>query len=205
MSEKAKETKEAPEGKKKKGKLPIIIILALVLGGGGFFGMKMRGGGAPKKEPPIELGAIVEIKDEFLSNMSERESYVRAKISLQFAKDFKAEHLEAEMAAIQDVINMKFQGTSAQSVRTLDGLRRFKQELAANINKLLKESEDKEGKKAETAEKSAPKEGEVPVKGEVKVEKNKSLPVKEEAPFHDDWDSQTGPVLKILFVSFTTQ
>lgn len=202
MSEKAKETKEAPEGKKKKGKLPIIIVLALVLGGGGFFGMKMRGGGAPKKEPPIELGAIVEIKDEFLSNMAERDSYVRAKISLQFAKDFKAEGLEADLAAIQDVINMKFQGTSVRSVSTLDGLRKFKQELAANINKLLKETEHKEGEKAA---KAAPKEGEEPAKGEAKEEKSKSKPGKEEAPFHDDWDSQTGPVLKILFVSFATQ
>lgn len=202
MSEKAKETKEAPEGKKKKGKLPIIIVLALVLGGGGFFGMKMRGGSAPKKEPPIELGAIVEIKDEFLSNMAERDSYVRAKISLQFAKDFKAEHLEADMAAIQDVINMKFQGTSVRSVSTLDGLRKFKQELAANINKLLKETEHKEGKEPE---KAAPKEGSEPAKGAAKEEKGKPKPEKDAASFHDDWDSQTGPVLKVLFVSFATQ
>jgi flagellar basal body-associated protein FliL len=189
MSEQAKEA--APEGKKKKGKLPMIIILAVVLGGGGFFGMKMRGGG-PKKEPEIKLGAVVEIKDEFLTNMAERNSYVRAKISLQLKDGFEATKLEKDLAPIQDAINMKFQATSVRSVATLDGMRKLKKELAAEINKLLAEHEEKkEEKSGEKSDKDS--------------KKDKKEHKEEKAEVPDGWDSAKGPVLKVLFVSWATQ
>jgi flagellar basal body-associated protein FliL len=149
MSEQAK---EAPEGKKKKGKLPMIIILAVVLGGGGFFGMKMRGGDGKKKEPEIKLGAVVEIKDEFLTNMADRNSYVRAKISLQVKDGFDKAKVEHDLAPIQDVINMKLQATSLRSVSTLDGMRKLKKELAAEVNKLLAEHEEKKKDEDKDAE-----------------------------------------------------
>ena len=179
MSDQAKET---TEGKKKKGKLPVVIVLALVLGAGGFFGMKMRGGEAAK--PKTELGEIIEIKDEFLSNMAERNTYVRAKISLQVKKGFDKGKVEKELAPIQDVINMKLQGTSVRSVSTPDGLRKLKQELALDLNKLFEE-------------KPAKKE---PVEGD---DDEKEKPKKPKTP--EGWDSAEGPILKILFVSFATQ
>jgi len=189
MSEQAK---EAPE-KKKKGKLPMIVILAVVLGGGGFFGMKMRGGGEKKKEPEVKLGAVVEIKDEFLINMAERASYVRAKISLQFKEGFDAAKLEHEMAPIQDAINMKLQSTSIRAVATLDGMRKLKKDIAADLNKLLEESEEKkDGEK----EKGKDKEKKHSDDGDEKEGKTK-IP--------EGWDSAKGPVLKVLFISFATQ
>ncbi len=203
MSEKAKEAPE--EGKKKKkGKLPMIIILAVLLGGGGFFGMKMKGGGK-KVVPPIKLGAMVEIKDEFLTNMAERNSYVRTKISLQFKKDYKVEAVEHEMAAIQDIINMKLQSTSVRSVATLDGMRALKRQIAEEVNKLLEELEPKE----EAPEVKAPAKGaKTPGKPgqegqEVKGSKEGKDAAKPTIP--EGWDSAKGPVLKILFVSWATQ
>lgn len=194
MSEQAKEA--APEGKKKKGKLPMIIILAVVLGGGGFFGMKMKGGG-PKKEPEIKLGAVVEIKDEFLTNMAERDSYVRTKISLQLSDQAKKDKVEHDLAPIQDAINMKLQATSVRSVSTLEGMRKLKRELAAEINKLLAEHEEKkEDDKKEKAEGEEDKKDKKDKK-EHKEEKKIEIPA--------GWDSAKGPVLKVLFVSWATQ
>lgn len=187
MSEQAK---EAPEGKKKKGKLPLIIILAVVLGGGGFFGMKMRGSGEVK-EPEIKLGPVLEIKDEFLTNMAERNSYVRTKMSLQFVDSFKVADLK-DLAPIQDVINMKLQATSVQSVSTLDGLRKLKRELAAELNKLLAKPDENHGK-AGAKHEDKPKADDKKVTKEAKPE----IPA--------GWDSAKGPVLKVLFVSFATQ
>lgn len=189
MSEQAK---EAPEGKKKKGKLPIIIVLALVLGGGGFFGMKMKGGGK-KKEPEIKLGAVVEIKDEFLTNMAERNSYVRAKISLQLKDGFDKAKIEKDLAPVQDVINMKLQATSIRSVASLDGLRKLKHDLAAELNKLFAEKEVHEDEDEEKDKKKS------------KKKKKDEDEEPEEVEIPEGWDSAEGPVLKILFVSWATQ
>ncbi len=181
MSEQAKQAEP-----KKKGKLPVVIVLALVLGAGGFFGMKMRGGGE-KVKPKVELGEIVEIKDEFLTNMAERNSYVRTKISLQLNKGFDKSKVEKELASVQDVINMKLQATSVRSVDSLDGLRKLKRELAAELNKLFKEKpEDPEKEEHDGTDKGSKK---------------------EEAPpkTPEGWDSAQGPVLKVLFVSWATQ
>ncbi len=188
MSEQAK---EAPEGKKKKGKLPIIIVLALVLGGGGFFGMKMRGGDE-KKEPKVKLGAIVEIKDEFLTNMAERNSYVRTKISIQLKEGFDKAKVEHDLAPVQDAINMKLQSTSVRSVATLDGLRNLKRELAAELNKLLAEPEEEKKKEKDEDD-------------DEDEEETKEKKEKKPAKIPEGWDSAKGPVLKILFVSWATQ
>lgn len=189
-------SEQASEAPKKKGKLPIILILAVVLGGGGFFGMKMRGGGEKKKEPAVKLGAIVEIKEEFLCNMAERASYVRAKISLQLVKEgFEAKKIEEDMAAIQDTINMKLQSTSVKEVATLAGMRKLKQELAADINKVL--SEHKEEEKHEEADEKDDK--------DKKKKKKKHEEEEEPEEIPEGWDSAKGPVLKVLFVSFATQ
>lgn len=176
---------------KKKGKLPIVLILAIVLGAGGFFGMKMRGGGEKKKEPEIKLGAMVEIKEEFLTNMAERSSYVRAKIALQMKEGY-AGKTEEDMPAIQDAINMKLQDTSVREVATLEGMRKLKRELAASINKILAEHEEK---KDEHKDEEGDKED--------KKDKKEEKPEKEKIP--EGWDSAKGPVLKVLFVSFATQ
>jgi flagellar protein FliL len=194
MSEQAK---EAPE-KKKKGKLPMIVILAVVLGGGGFFGMKMRGGKAPKKEPEIKLGHVVEIKDEFLINMAERSTYVRAKISLQFKEGFDAAKLEAEMAPLQDAINMKLQSTSVRSVATLDGMRKLKRDIAADLNKLLSAHDEKKDEdKGKDKDKEHDEDEDKDKKGKHKEDKPGKIP--------EGWDSAKGPVLKVLFISFATQ
>lgn len=196
MSEQAK---EAPEGKKKKGKMPLIII-AVLLAGGGFFGMKMKGGGEKKKEPEVKLGAIVEIKDEFLTNMAERTSYVRTKISLQVKDGFDGKGLEKEMAAIQDVINMRLQSTSVRSVSTLEGLRKLKKDMAIDINKLLAEAMKKDKKESEDEDSDKKKKKKKKKKHEDEEEDEEEAP---EIP--PGWDSAEGPVLKILFVSFATQ
>ncbi|HJP81871.1 MAG TPA: flagellar basal body-associated FliL family protein [Fimbriimonadaceae bacterium] len=180
MSEQAQTT----ETTKKKSKLPLIIVLAVFLGAGGFFGLKMRGG-ETKKPEPVKLGAVVEIKDEFLTNMAERNSYVRTKISLQLKDGFDKVKLEHELAPIQDVINMKLQATSVRTVATLDGLRALKRSIAADLNRLLSESESEsdKGKKNDKKGKKDSKKPEIPA----------------------GWDSAEGPVLKVLFVSFATQ
>lgn len=193
MSEQAK---EAPE-KKKKGKLPLILIV-VVLAGGGFFGMKMRGGDGKKKEPEVKLGAVVEIKEEFLTNMAERASYVRTKISLQFKEGYDTSKLAHDIAPVQDAINMRLQSTSVKSVATLDGLRQLKHDIAADINKMLLEEEKKE-------EKSEEKDSEKEKKGKKKKKDKGDGESSDEPEKHEDWDSEKGPVLKILFVSFATQ
>jgi len=195
-------SEQASEAPKKKGKLPVVIILAVVLGAGGFFGMKMRGGGEKKKEPEIKLGPTAEIKDEFLTNMAERSSYVRAKISLQVKDGFDPKKIEEDMPGIQDAINMKLQATSLKDVASLDGMRKLKKELAASINKILNEhpADDKD---KDSKDDSSDK------KDKDKKDKEKDKKAKDDSSSYDEipegWDSAKGPVLKVLFVSFATQ
>ena len=176
--------KEAPEGAKKKGgKLPLIMI-ALVVGGGGFF--MMKGKGDKKKEPEVELGAIAPFPKEFLVNLKDG-GYLKAEIALQFKKDFPAAaHFEKEAAPIQDAFVLKLGSVSASEVNTYEGKLKLKRELAAAANKVYEEEEEAhgEGHKKKKKKKGHDEEGE---------------------PENPSWDSDEGPVLKVLFVSFATQ
>ena len=85
-------TTESPEQpvKKKGGKLPIIIALVLVLAGGGFFVMKGKGS---KEPPPVKLGAVEPLA-EFLVNLRESNSYLRAEIALHLKEGYEKEQFD---------------------------------------------------------------------------------------------------------------
>jgi len=163
---------------KKKGKLPVIIALVAVLAGGGFFMVKSKG--AKKAKPAVKLGPISDIKEEFLVNLKDAGgNYLRVAVSLQFADGVKAEEVEKSMPAMQDLINLRLRSKSLGEIRSLEGTKLLKRQIAADINSVLSESEKKDGEE--------------------------KPPEKAEEKIPDGWDSAKGPVLKVLFRSFAWQ
>lgn len=192
------------EPKKKKGKLPIIIVAVLVLGGGGY--MKMKGGGKPVV-PPIELGApasIVEIKDEFLVNLSGGNNYMKAKISLLPKKDAKKEEIEHLMPILVDTIYTRLRKTSLSVLNGPDGVALLKRQLAQDLNYQIEQFEHKEAPPAEPPKKKKGKHVEEEPEVEAKPAEITKLPPDSELE-HPDWDSDEGPILKVLFTSIATQ
>ncbi len=183
---------EAPEpkAKKKKGKLPMLLALVAVLGGGGFFAMKMKGGGA---KPKVALGEILPLEQEFLSNLKDPETYVRAKIALHLEKGFDKAKLADKLPAIEDAIYMILSQKSLSQVRSYDGKMALKAEIAASVNVIAKaDAAHPEGKSASMDAKKEEKASAAEEKGGA-------------ARAHPDWDSDTGPILKVYFQSFATQ
>lgn len=183
-------TDEKP--KKKGGKLPIILALLLVLGGGGFFVMK--GKGKPKPATTIAISdEEVELESEFLVNMADGRTYLRAKIAFKLRKDFKKEEFEKAKGEVADAVNIALKTTDPQETRTEADMRRLKRKIAAAVNRSLGSAK--------------PEEPEKPAEGGTKevnlAEKKPPEGAKEEIP--EDWDSLKGPVLKVLFVAFATQ
>jgi flagellar basal body-associated protein FliL len=184
--EEAKVVEEAPA--KGKSKFPIIVILLLVLGGGGFFTMKLRGG--PAKKPEIKLSSEkpVELK-EFLVNLHDRGVYCRTELALGVAEGVDPKSLDDHMSLIRDAVNLRLTSESLANVRTPAGLEKLKRQLASDINADLNALDPK---KAQSAGAS--------------TDKAKTTdPDKAAPPEHPDWDSDTGPVLKVYFNSFATQ
>jgi len=202
MSEEKKTEGEAV--KKKGGKLPMIVMMAVVLGAGGFFGMKMRAP-AETKKPEIKLGAVVPL-EEFLVNLNDGSTYLRTTISLHMKEGFEmaaggkeggeGKGGGGEMDIIRDAVIGVLTSQSPESVRSISGKKKLREALAEAINKQLEATAHaEEGKK----EGDGGKEGAEESKAEHKGDK------KEENVAHPDWDSQTGPVLKVYFTNFATQ
>jgi flagellar basal body-associated protein FliL len=174
---------EAPEVKKKKGKLPIILILALVIGGGGFFMMKSKGG--KPKEPELKLGAIEQLP-EFLVNLKGGSTYLQTEIAFHLKDGFKKEELDKGMPAVRDAILTTLSGKGLNEVSSEKAKIKLKREIAAAVNKVLLElnaSAEEKHKKKKKGESDEPP----------------------EEPEYPDWDSDTGPVLKVYFTKFATQ
>lgn len=174
-----------PEAKPKKGKLKLIIILSVVLAGGGFFAMKMKGGKAAK--PELKLGKIAKIEEEFLVPLMGQGNYLRTNISFHLDKKADAKEIEEQMDAIRDAINMKLKSKYLKELEALDDIRALKKELAEEVNRVLES-----GKSEPTEAAERPKDEKAPE-------------TKDSKPKHPDWDSQTGPVLKVYFTTFATQ
>lgn len=182
------EEKDAPV--KKKGKLPVIIALVAVLGGGGFFVMK--GKSKPKEAPKApELGEIIDIKDDFLTNVQGTSAnYIRAGVSLWLKKDVKGEEVSKQLGAIQSVITMRLRNTPMADFKSLEGIRKLQKEIASEVNEVLE---------------AAPGEGHPELKPEGGEKPSGKAEVKVSYTVPDNWDSATGPVLRVLFRQLVTQ
>jgi flagellar FliL protein len=178
MSEEAKEPV-----KKKGGKLPIIIALVAVLGGGGFF--MTKGKPAKKEKPAIELGEV-QTMPEFLVNLKDSNTYLRAEVALQMKKGIEKEKFDKMLPSVRDAIITTLTSKSIDELRAPDGKDKLKKEIAKAVNEACDDSEEKE----ESADKS---------------DSSDSKKKKKLIEIHTDWDSQTGPVLKVFFTNFATQ
>jgi flagellar basal body-associated protein FliL len=185
---------EAAEGKKKKGKLPMIIAVVAVLGGGGFFAMK--GKGEPKEEPEISLGEVVPV-GEFLVN-SRGGAFIKAEISLHLAKDA---HLDPHggggghgekaepPAPVRDAIVSVLSDQRVDVILTLKGKAALKAKIAEAVNHTVHSLHSEEDEKG---------------KGK-KGKKGKHDEHEEPEVVDETWDNQEGPVLKVYFTSFAVQ
>ncbi|MBI5705662.1 MAG: flagellar basal body-associated FliL family protein [Armatimonadetes bacterium] len=203
MSDKSMKAEEAVEdgGKKKKGgKLPIILALVLLLGGGGFFAMKMKAKGAAK-EPEIKLGEIVPIP-EILVNLQGGETYARAEIFVQLKEGYKKEEFDRLLQTVREAAQLVINSHTESEVATYDGKMALKKELAEAINAVLAE-----GDKEHQSEPAGPEKKNQ--EGGSKVQESHADPKKAEEKKkkkgHESWDSETGPVLKVILASFATQ
>lgn len=178
---------EAAEKKKKGGKLPLILVVVVVLAAGGFF---MKGKG--KEEPKVKLGKIESLGDEFLVNLADGKTYLRAAVSVHIAdgKKIGAGPKGDDYTVARDAVITVFKSKALREISDPEGLALLKREIAAAINKVAPKEEGNE--EAEKSDKKKKKDDE------------ESKPTDEE-PENPEWDSDEGPVLKVYFTSFATQ
>lgn len=216
--------KDSGKEKKKGSKLPMIVGMVVMLAAGGFFGMKMKGGGKHVK-PEVKLSKEkpVDLK-EFLVNLKDRNVLCRAEISLGLAEGVDAKGMEDQTPVIRDAVNMVLQSESIADVSTPQGMKLLKIKLAAAINEAYDQVEGKKDPAAsddatDDSSKDGSKDGSKDAKSDAKGDAKAggaggNSAAKADAstakggivmPKHADWDSDTGPVLKIYFDSFATE
>jgi flagellar basal body-associated protein FliL len=175
---------EKESGKKKGGKLPIILAIVLMLSGGGFF--MMKGGKNAKKEPEIKLSKEeILLPDEFIVNLADGKTFVRAKVGLRTKDGVLAEEVTKHDAEISDAINLVLKNTKVEETITEKHIKKIKMLIADKVNGILNANSHDTGHSSKKKKKKTDEE-DIPEGGE-------------------DWDSFTGPVLKVFFKSFATQ
>lgn len=216
MSDKPKAAEGEAAPKKKGGKLPIIIALVVVLAGGGFFMMKGKG---PKEPPPIKLGTIEPLEGEFLVNLQEPNIYLRATISLHVKDGYKKEELAKSLDPVRAAIVAILRSKSIREVRSGEGMIKLRKQIVEEVNKILEaaelaahppeKAEDKDAEKGDAKDEGekdgAAKDAHAKDAKDGHAKDSEKDKEKDKGPAHPDWDSQTGPVLKLYFTSFATQ
>lgn len=210
--------KEEGTPKKKGGKLPIIIAVVLMLGGGGFF-MTKKKGGKPVK-PEIKLGKEeIVLPDEFIVNMSDGQTYVRAKIGLRGKEGFKAESVTAHDSEVSDAIITILKSAKPSETATAKGVKGLKARIAAALNKIFiaeelaahpkeehdEDDKDKKSDKKKKKKKSDEHSDEEEADSHDKHSKNDEEEEEEAPEIPEGWDSAEGPILKVFFKSLATQ
>ena len=208
------------KGKKKKGgKLPIILVAVLVVAGGGFFAMSKGGGDEEKKEPKIELGLVESLGEEFLVNLGDGQTFLRCEVSVQLRmkdKDNPDDHVSAADPApaddghgkggdhtysiARDAVIKVLASKTLDDITKADALKYLKREIAAELNHVLHHEEPSDEDESDSKEKDED-EGEDSHGddhgGHVKIDHDKLDEL--------GWDSEKGPVLKVLITDFAFQ
>jgi flagellar basal body-associated protein FliL len=184
----SEETAPAP---KKKPLIPIVMVLVVLLLGGGFFVMKGKGKDKPKVE--IVLAEKDTDVDEFLTNTKNPSVYVRLKMAVRLRKDYEETKFKDGEADMRDAVIFILNGLSPEEITDPKRRKALKKTLAEAINSAL------EGPIAAPA----PEKHEVRRTG--KLHKLEEGTDSDSVKPVNDWDSETGPVLKVNFVSLATQ
>lgn len=174
---------EEKEGKKKGGKLPIILALVVVLGGGGFF-MMNKGGDEDAAAPVfLELGEQHDV-GEFLLNLNDGRTFADVAITVQVNANTPIDYFDKYLPAFRDATINVFSAHSHADVSSVEGKKKLRRALATAYNEAM-------AKKDESSQKRLPAD-QVP-------------PANSDEILYEEFDSDTGPVLKIYFTKFATQ
>lgn len=196
---------DAKEGApKKKNMLPVILAVVAVVGGGGFF--MMSGKKEPKVEPEIALAHHPEDAGEFLVNLKGG-GYLSTKITLQCAEGSSVASAGdghggggGILPFVNDVIITVLTSKTMDEISTIEGKQKLRRELAYYINHAshtFAHEEEADGKKPKKKKKSSNHEAHgAGVPEELKADFE---------PEYPEWDNDEGPVLKVFFLTFTTQ
>lgn len=214
------------EGKgkgKKKGKLPLILVVVLVVAGGGFFATSKGKAKEEPKKPAIELGAVESLGEEFLLNLgNDGRTFLTCSISVQLRKpdkDNKDDHVsaadpagddgshaagDASYSVARDAVISVLSSKKVEDFNDPNAMKMLKREIAAALNHVLHHEDPKE--------EEDPKEKR---KKEREAEKNGGHGDAGHGGGHAEidhewldeigWDSEDGPVLKVLFNDFAYQ
>ena len=181
--------------KKKKSKLPIIAILVMVVAGGGFFVLK---GQSKPDKPKVELAEKETDLDEFLTNSADPNVYVRAKLTVRLSKDYDETKFKGNTGDIRDAVINVLNSTQPRDITDSTKRGVLKHALAEAMNTAL------EGPLVAETPKPDPKD-EAPQRAGKRTSEETVEPAKVASAPLDDWDSKTGPVLKVRFLDLATQ
>jgi flagellar basal body-associated protein FliL len=176
------------EGKKKKSKLPIIAVMVMLLAGGGFFVLK--GQAKSGEKPKIEMAEKETDVDEFLTNSSDPSIYVRAKITVRLRKDFDETKFKENTGDVRDAVLGVLNSTAPKDITDSTKRGVLKKELADAMNTALEPPDP--DKDSDDSKKSS-------------KHKSDDSDDSHHSKSNDDWDSKTGPVLKVRFMNLATQ
>ncbi|MCG9893927.1 MAG: flagellar basal body-associated FliL family protein [Fimbriimonadaceae bacterium] len=194
---------EAKEGApKKKNMLPVIIAVVAVIAGGGFF--MMNGGKKAEDEEShhaLKLSEHTEEIGEFLVNLKDG-AYLSTRIAVQCEG-----HSSVSSAGdghgkggepypfVKDAIISVLTGKTLDEITTVEGKSQLRREIAYSINHAYNlYAPPKDGERKRKPKKSELKHDSVP---------EELMPDYE--PEYPEWDNDEGPVLKVFFLTFTTQ
>jgi flagellar protein FliL len=192
--------KEAPA--KKKNMLPVIIAVVVVLAGGGYFMMGKGGDKEKGKEShsSVHLGHTEEI-GEFLVNLKDG-TYLSAKIAVHCAEEETVSSGGdghggggGVLPFVNDAVISVLTRKSVEDVTSIEGKAKLRRELAYYINRAsalyAHVEEGKEKKKLK--------------RPEIEMTETPEELRPDYEPETPEFDSDTGPVLKVYFLTFMTQ
>jgi len=196
---------EAKEGApKKKNMLPVILAVVAVVGGGGFF--MMNGKKEVKEVPEVALSHHPEDAGEFLVNLKGG-GYLSTKIALQCAEGASVSSKgdghgggAGILPFVNDVIITVLTSKTMDDLSSIEGKKQLRRELAYHINHAshtFAHAEEGEGKKPSKKKKKSDHDDH----GSGTPDELKP----DFEPEYPEWDNDEGPVLKVFFLTFTTQ
>lgn len=166
----------------------------------------MKKNGGHKEKPAIKLAKEeILLADEYIVNMADGRTYVRAKIGLKTIDGFKAEEVASHDAEISDAILSILKTTSPSEIVTEEQVHKLKIKIAARLNKIFKEAEPEKEKEKEAESDSKKEKKKSDEEDDSKSKKSKKEDEAAEPEIPDGWDSADGPVLKIFFKALATQ
>lgn len=117
----------------------LIVVIVALIGASAFWVMSMKAENTETQK--VEIGPVYETEEYTVNIANTLNHFIKAKFAIELSNEEALHEVETKLPIIQDTIIMVLSGQDLQTLSTVEGKEKLKENILNSINDILEEGQ----------------------------------------------------------------